>query len=249
MAEPARAGPALRRRRVFEDAPPPPAGPTSEDSPEALVEAPREISREDLTNTPSPLDRPEPALAEAAAGAVGGRRQPQRRRLQLQDAPMLPDYSMQPDGVASTAGPPQQPVQRAARAAQPDQRTAGPAPRARVALQRYSLKSRRAAPYPVPCLPKSAESLSRGAQVPQVSLQALWPPRGVTAHVQERPARGCSGDPFLSQGRRRLCLLDTEDHAEYQLLEAMGGLFAAETHSCSTSVSKRASMQMIQVEG
>lgn len=202
---------------------------------------------EDLTNTPSPLDRPEPAPAEAAAGPPGGRRQPQqRRRHQLQAGPMLPDYAVQPDRAAPTGGPPQQLGARPA-AAQPGQRRAATPPGACVALRRYSLKSRRAAPYPVACSPKSVEPVSRATPVPQVSLQTFRPPRAVAAHVQGNANQcGCSRDPGLAQGRRRICLLNTEDHVEYQLLEAMGGRFAAETRSSGTSVAKRASMQWVQ---
>lgn len=228
---------------------------------------------EDLTNTPSPLDRPEPALADAAAGPLGGRapgRRQQRRRHQLQAAPMLPDYAMQPDYAASTGGSrpraalmlpnytmqpdyaastggsPQQLGARPA-AAQPGQRRAAAPPGACVALRRYSLKSRRAAPYPVPFSPKDVGWASRAAPVPKVSLQTFQPPRAVPAYVQGNLNQcGCSRDPSLAQGRRRICLLNTDDHVEYQLLEAMGGRFAAETRSCGTSVAKRASMQRVQ---
>lgn len=200
---------------------------------------------EDVTNTPSPLDRPGPALGEAAAGPPGGlapgRRQQQRRRLQMQAAPMVPNYAEQPEYAAEGA-----PQQLGAR-------PAATPPGACVALRRYSLKSRRAAPYAMPCSPKSVESARRFAPVPQVSLQTVGPPRAVAAQVQVRRDASlecslrCSRDPGLAEGRRRICCLNTEDHVEYQRLEDMGGRFAAETHSsCGTSVSRRASMQTVQ---
>jgi len=107
---------------------------------------------------------------------------------------------------------------------------AGGERRRALGVQRFSLRSRRSAPYSPRCV------LQPGAK----TLLSLEPSIAHAVHATHAhpPASGssavrlelcnCSWKQPLSLGEPRLCQKNTEDHVEYWLLESLGSRYASE---------------------
>lgn len=111
-----------------------------------------------------------------------------------------------------------------------------------LSLQRFSIRSRRSAPYP---------------QVPvRPGVDCLKPPPRLARSGELNPGAmvkvcSCSWEGPLKPSQKRLCARDTEEHDEYRLLQAMSRRFALERardgEGAEPEVARMASSQKLEV--
>jgi len=106
---------------------------------------------------------------------------------------------------------------------------------AATSVQRFSLKSRRV-------------GTGSGTNYTKLSCPSLTLPPRIAGEIPGPVMLcHCSWAPGLASGRRRLCQQNTEDHAEFRLLEVMNSRFIEESGMTAVLITHKACFQELEV--
>jgi len=112
-------------------------------------------------------------------------------------------------------------------------------------VQRFTLRSRSARHHRGAAGGSAALGLMKEFHSRPASQKLRLPPRLRRWGAQPVHICGCSADPALSPGRRRLCQRDTNEHDEFKLLEEMNRCFINDSQAGGEFIISRACLRQM----